>query len=136
MSALDQAFLVSIGAILLVVRFALAAVFAVAGLAKLRDGRGSRKSMVDFGVPTSLTPALAMSLPLAELACSIALLRDRWAVVGAAGAMALLAVFIVGITASLVRGRTPTCHCFGQLNSSPVSWRTLVRNLTLLALAS
>lgn len=135
MSALDQAFLVSIGAILLVVRFGLAAVFAVAGLAKLRDPRGTRNSLMEFGVPTRLTPVIVVLLPLAELVCAIALLRHRWAVSGAAGAIALLAVFSVGITANLARGRAPDCHCFGQMSSSPVSWWTLVRNLALLALA-
>jgi len=136
MSALNQAFVVSIGAILIVVRFSLAAVFAVAGLAKVRDVRGSRKSLGAFGVPAALTPAVAVLVPLAELACAIALLRYRWAVTGAIGAAVLLAIFIAGITVSLARGQTPDCHCFGQLSSSPVSWRTLVRNLGLLVLAS
>lgn len=123
------------GAFLLVARFALAAVFAVAGIAKLRDSRGSRKSLGDFGVPAALTPVFAVLLPLGELACAIALLRGHWAVKGAVGAIALLTVFSVAITASLARGRAPDCHCFGQLSRSPVSWWTLVRNLALLVLA-
>lgn len=123
------------GTFLLFARFALAAVFAVAGLAKLRDARGSRKSLADFGVPVVLAPTFAVLLPLAELACVVALLRERSTVPGAIGVMALLVVFIVGITVSLARGRTPNCHCFGQLSSSPVSWWTLCRNLVLLMLA-
>ena len=123
------------GVFLLVARLTLALVFAVAGVAKLLDLPGSRKSLGDFGVPTALTPAGALLLPLVELACTVALMWARWAAFGAYSAIALLAVFIVGITVSLARGRTPNCHCFGQLSSSPVSWRTLVRNLGLLALA-
>ena len=123
------------GIFLLVARFALAAVFAAAALAKLRDVRGSRESLVDFGVPAALTGVSALLLPLAELACVVAILRDRWAVRGAIGVVSLLAVFTAGIAVSLARGRAPNCHCFGQLSSSPVSWRTLVRNLALLALA-
>lgn len=121
--------------LLLAARFVLAAVFGVAGLAKLRDAEGSRKSFQDFGVPSPFTPALAVLLPLAELACAIALLFDRWVSAGAIGAMALLTVFIMGITLGLARGRTVNCHCFGQLSSSPVSWWTLVRNVALLTLA-
>jgi thiol-disulfide isomerase/thioredoxin/uncharacterized membrane protein YphA (DoxX/SURF4 family) len=124
------------GVFLLVARLTLAAVFAVAGVAKLLDLPGSRKSLGDFGVPTALTPAGAVLLPLVELACTVALMRAHWAAFGAYGAIALLAVFIVGIMVSLARGQAPNCHCFGQLSSSPVSWRTLVRNLGLLALAS
>ncbi len=40
----------------------------------------------------------------------------------------LLAFFIVGVCINLGRGRTPDCHCFGQLYSEPIGWRTLVRN--------
>jgi hypothetical protein len=35
----------------------------------------------------------------------------------------------------LARGRQPDCRCFGQLHSAPVTWKTLVRNLTLAAVA-
>jgi thiol-disulfide isomerase/thioredoxin len=47
----------------------------------------------------------------------------------------LLALFILGISINLARGRTPNCHCFGQLSASPVSGTTLVRNAILLVLA-
>ena len=125
----------AMGNFLLSARFALAAVFAVAGLAKLRDARGSRKSLTDFGVPAVLAPTFAVLLPLAELTCVVALLHERSAVRGAIGMVTLLVAFIVGITVSLARGRAPNCRCFGQLSSSPVSWWTLSRNLVLLTVA-
>ena len=125
----------AMGLFLLIVRFALAYVFAVAALAKLRDAAGSRKSLAEFGVPAKLVPAFAVLLPLAELACAIALLRVQWAIPGVVGVIALLTVFIAVVALSLARGRAPECHCFGQFGSSRVSWRTLVRNLVLLALA-
>ncbi len=40
--------------ILLAARLGLAAVFVVAGLAKLADLAGSRQAMLGFGVPTAL----------------------------------------------------------------------------------
>jgi hypothetical protein len=46
----------------------LALVFAVAGLAKLLDREGSRRTIVDFGVPSALAAPLGLVLPLAELA--------------------------------------------------------------------
>jgi peroxiredoxin len=54
---------------------------------------------------------------------------------GAAGSLALLLVFIFGISLNLARGRTPDCHCFGQLHSAPIGWKTLVRNIVLSAVA-
>lgn len=40
-------------------------------------------------------------------------------------------VFIVVLVASLVRGRRPECHCFGQLHSAPIGATTLLRNVVL-----
>ncbi len=120
---------------LIAARLALAAVFAVAGVAKLADRAGSRTSLRDFGVPAWLVPSIAVLLPLAELACALALTTERWARAGAFGSLVLLGAFIAAIVVSLARGRAPECHCFGQLHSSPAGWTTVARNLVLAALA-
>jgi peroxiredoxin/uncharacterized membrane protein YphA (DoxX/SURF4 family) len=122
--------------ILLLARLLLATVFAVAGIAKLLDRAGSRKSAGDFGVPAFLAKPLAFVLPLVELACAVALLRGGWAWFGASGALAMLSVFMAAIAVNLARGRAPDCHCFGQLHSSPVGWTTLGRNAVLAGLAA
>jgi peroxiredoxin len=113
----------------------LALVFAVPGAAKLADRRGSRQTLVDFGVPSALAAPLGLLLPLAELAVAATLLPASTAWWGALGALALLSVFIVGISINLARGRTPECHCFGQLHSAPAGWKTLARNGVLAAVA-
>jgi hypothetical protein len=51
------------------------------------------------------------------------------------GALALLLIFVAGIGYNLAHGRTPDCHCFGQLHSAPAGWSTLIRNLVLAAIA-
>ena len=116
-------------------RVVLAAVFAVAGIAKLIDLAGSRKSLRDFGVPDALAWPFGLLLPLAELICAGALLFDASAWWGACGVAVLLILFIAGIGINLARGRKPDCHCFGQLSSKPVGAGTLVRNAALLLLA-
>jgi peroxiredoxin/uncharacterized membrane protein YphA (DoxX/SURF4 family) len=121
---------------LLSLRIVLAVVFLVAGLAKLADLTGSQRALRDFGVPTRLAAPLGLLLLLAELAVAIALLPSAWAWWGAVGALALLLVFVAGISVNLARGRTPDCHCFGQLHSEPIGWSTLVRNGVLAALAA
>jgi thiol-disulfide isomerase/thioredoxin len=120
---------------LLIARVLLALVFAVAGAAKLADREGSRQAIVDFGVPSSLAAPLGLLLPLAELAVAATLLPASTAWWGALGALALLSVFVVGISINLARGRTPDCHCFGQLHSAPVGWKTLARNGALAVVA-
>jgi len=122
-------------AALLIARLLVAAVFILAGVAKLADRQGSRQAIIDFGVPSALAapPRAAASTGRAGRR------RDSLAgvhgLVGALGALVLLSLFVVGISVNLARGRTPECHCFGQLHSAPVGWRTLARNGVLAAVA-
>src|SRR5215208_4421579 len=122
-------------AALLIARLVLAAVFSLAGVAKLSDLKGSRRAIVDFGVPSAIVAPLGLLLPLAELTVAATLLPASTAWWGALGALALLSVFVVGITYNLARGRKPECHCFGQLHSAPAGWKTLARNGVLAAIA-
>jgi peroxiredoxin/uncharacterized membrane protein YphA (DoxX/SURF4 family) len=121
--------------VLLIARIVLAAVFAVAGIAKLFDRAGSEKAIVDFGVPESIAKPLSILLPLAEIATAILLLPLATAWFGAVSALVLLLVFVGGIAYNFARGNTPDCHCFGQIHSEPVGWSTLIRNSILAAIA-
>jgi peroxiredoxin len=121
--------------VLLIARILLAAVFLVAGIAKLADLAGSRQAMRDFGIPAKLATPFGTLLPLAELAVAVALVPTISAWWAALGALVLLLLFVGGISYNLARGRTPNCHCFGQLHSAPAGWPTLIRNLVLAAIA-
>lgn len=122
-------------AVLLVVRLILAGVFGFSAITKFAapdDGQ----TMRDFGVPDRYSRPLGAFLPVAELIVAVALIpavSARW---GAVGALILLALFCAGIGVNLARGRTPDCHCFGQVHSEPIGWQTLARNgiLALLSL--
>src|SRR2546425_4963328 len=119
--------------LLLLIRLGLSAVFLIAGLAKLADLAGSRQVLRDFGVPAVLANSFGVLLPLTELVVAVALVAPVSAWWGALGALTLLLLFVVGIAFNLARGRTPDCHCFGQLHSAPAGWPTLIRNLVLAA---
>src|SRR5437763_14526978 len=106
--------------LLLYARVLLAAVFVVAGLAKLADRAGSRQALVGFGLPAALAAPLGLLLPLAELAVAVALLATTSAWWGALGALALLLLFVAGVSFNLARGRTPDCRGFGLLPSGTV----------------
>lgn len=120
---------------LLAARLLLAAVFLLAGAAKLADLVGSSKAFIGFGLPRRLALILSLLLAPAEIVVAVALIPLTMAWYGACGALALLSIFIIGIGISLARGRKPDCHCFGQLHSAPVGWRTLIRNGILAAAA-
>lgn len=121
--------------VVLVAQLLLAVVFAVAGAAKLADRDGSRRAALEFGVPPRVAGLLALALPIAELAVAVALLVTETAAYGALGAFTLLAGFSLAIGYNVARGRSPECHCFGQLHSAPAGARTLARNGGLAVLA-
>src|ERR687889_1531349 len=124
-----------LGAALLVARLVLGAVFALAGVAKLSDLEGSRRAIIDFGVPSAIAAPLGLVLPVAELSVAATLLPASTAWWGALGALTLLSVFVAGISINLARGKKPNCHCFGQLHSAPAGWKTLARNGVLAAIS-
>ena len=116
-------------------RILLAAVFVVAAVTKLMDMEGTRRAVRDFGAPERLAGLLAPALVFAELAVAGLLIPASTAVAGAAGALALLLLFVVAIATNLARGRAPDCHCFGSLHSAPAGPATLARNGALAAVA-
>lgn len=121
---------------LVVTRLCLAAIFMIAGAAKLADRSGTRQALTDFDVPARLAGPLRFILPAAELMTATALVFPTTARWGAAGSLVLLALFVAGLTRILRRGEAPDCHCFGQLHSKPASWVTVARNLILVLPAS
>lgn len=119
----------------MVARLVLAAVFVVAGLAKLTDPDTTREMLTGFGVRRNILTAAAVALPLFELAVAAALVAPSAAFAGALAALALLALFTGVIIFNLSRGRRPICNCFGQIDPAPIGPKTLARNAGLAALA-
>src|SRR4051794_31507071 len=121
--------------VVLAARIVLAVVFATAAVGKFLDLRGSRASLVGFGVPEGAARVLGTLLPVAELAVAIALIPRPSAQWGAVGALVLLLAFIAGISNALRKGEAPPCNCFGAIHSAPASPKTLARNVALAAMA-
>src|SRR3712207_2888226 len=121
---------------LLLARLLLAAVFVVAGVAKLADLAGSRRTVAEFGVPAALAGPFGVLLPLVGLGVAASLVPAATAWWGSLAALGLLGLFTVGIGANLARGRRPECRCFGQLHSAPAGWSTLLRNGALAVVAA
>jgi peroxiredoxin len=121
----------SLGVSLVLVRVLLAAVFLVAGVAKLADRAGVRRMVVEFGSPASLAAPLAWGLACCELGVAVALLFGRSARASGLAALVLLIGFAAAVAISVSRGRRPECHCFGRFRVSEVGWSTIVRNALL-----
>jgi uncharacterized membrane protein YphA (DoxX/SURF4 family) len=113
----------------------LCAVFVLAGVSKLRSPGTTRDAAVALGLPHALAPAVSRVLPPVELLVALGLAvpySRRWAGM-VAGAM--LGAFTLVVAANLGRKERPSCNCFGAARTRPISWATVARNVTLIALA-
>jgi len=120
--------------LLLIIRLFLAAVFATAGAAKFADLAGAEKAATGFGIPERWAKLYAILLSALEIVIAAMLLFSATSFYGAIIAAQLLIIFIAGMAYQLYKGRSPECHCFGQLYSRPVSKLSVVRNVALLLL--
>lgn len=110
----------------LTVQFAEAGVFALAGALKLGHPGTARMAVRTAGVPTAVVPALALALPVSELAVGAGLLVGPLHL-AALAALLLTGIFDLSIGVRALRGDLGLCHCFGRW-SGRISWATVVRN--------
>jgi thiol-disulfide isomerase/thioredoxin len=116
-------------------RLCLAIVFLVAAITKLADQDGSRRALEGFGLRGGLGLLTSRALPVTELFIALALIPTATASLGAVAAALLLLTFVAAMTINLVQGRKPDCHCFGQLHSRPIGWKSVFSNLGLAGIA-
>ncbi|MGW1410583.1 MauE/DoxX family redox-associated membrane protein [Streptomyces sp. NPDC002403] len=122
--------------LLLVCRLTLICVLAVAGLAKLRDRRRFATALDDLPyLPAAARPALAVLVPAAELLAAVLLALPRTLTAGLAVAAALCAGFSAVAVATMRRGSSAGCPCFGSRTTVPMGPWHVARNAALTALA-
>jgi hypothetical protein len=119
-------------------RLVLAAVFAMAALAKLRAFDEFIGIVHNYRVlPESLVRPAAYALPPLEAAIALALLLEPTRSAGAVAAAALLALFALAMAVNLARGRVEIdCGCFAATLRQRISWALVGRNVALIALAA
>lgn len=113
-------------------------VLAASGALKLASPKATRAGFETLAVPQVLrTPAFIAGVPLLELALAVSLLLvPAPASIFIGGAcVALFAVFFAVVVRALTKGVSAPCNCFGQLDRTPLSAATLVRNAALLSLS-
>ncbi len=122
---------------LLFVRIILFAILALAGIGKLFDLEGSKNAVENFGVPKSISRLVAVLLPIAEIIIAILLIPVNTSWYAAIATAILMSIFVVGMLWQIIfnDGNMPDCHCFGQIHSEPVSYKSLARNLLFLMLS-
>ena len=110
---------------------ALAAIFAIAAVAKLRNLAATERDFIGLGLPRA--SFFARFVPLAELSIVALLLIVPPA--GAIAALISLAFFTTFLIGRLRAGVHAPCACFGASKAQPISAVDVIRNLLLMALA-
>ncbi|HUR73300.1 MAG TPA: MauE/DoxX family redox-associated membrane protein [Sporichthya sp.] len=121
-----------------VARLGLAAVFAVAGLAKIGDPTASVRAVRAYQLlPDGLESVVGRGLPAVELALAVALLLGVALRTSALTAAGLLIAFTIGIVSAAARGLRIDCGCFGGggPTENPHYTGEIVRDVALLVLA-
>lgn len=116
----------------------LATVLVVSGLAKLPDPGSTHSMMTSLRLPEAVANrGVARLLPWVELAVAALLLTPwRWTfALGSLAAALLLLAFWVVVARAMSFDPRPSCPCFGKVGDHRITWRTVVRNTVLLALA-
>ncbi len=114
-------------------RIALGAVFVYAALVKLRlPWQLFAGAIADYKIlPDWAVNPLARTLPWAELAIGLLIAAGWWLRTAATAASLLLAMFVALMVRAYAKGMEISCGCFGP--GELISWRTLLRDGTLLA---
>jgi Methylamine utilisation protein MauE len=113
----------------------LAVVFGLAAWSKIGQPGTTDETLRSFGVPHTWSHAGATWLPGIEAGVLLLLLLPYAPALGLMLAGGMLAVFTFAMSLQLLKGNKPSCNCFGQTRSQPISWMTVARNLLLLGLA-
>jgi len=117
-------------------RLALAAVFLMAGVAKLPQLYTFAVDVQKYRLlPSALARGYALTLPWLELVVAVSLFSGILAPTGAALALLLLLSFLVAVATAMVRRFDLNCQCFGLLYRERVGLSTLLRDGTLVLLA-
>ncbi|MFC4145675.1 MauE/DoxX family redox-associated membrane protein [Micromonospora mangrovi] len=122
-------------------RLGLAAVWLIAGGAKVGDLAGSGRAVNAYRIlPYDAATAVGAALPFVELALGVLLLLGLATRLAAGVSAALLMVFITGIASAWSRGLAIDCGCFGSggqlaAGQAPSYLPEILRDLGFLALA-
>jgi hypothetical protein len=116
----------------LAIRLAAAAVWLVAGSAKIADLEQFRVQVGAFDVlPSAFEAPFAYALPFVEVGVGLYLAAGLLVRGAAAASCLLMALFVVALVQARLRGLVLDCGCFGSLAREPVGWWTIARDATL-----
>jgi uncharacterized membrane protein YphA (DoxX/SURF4 family) len=116
----------------LAIRLTAAAIWLVAGSAKLADLTQFHAQVDAYKLlPHALEAPFAYALPLVEVCLGVYLAVGLFVRPAAIFGCALIVVFVAAMTQAAVRGLTLDCGCFGSLAAERVGPGTVLRDAAL-----
>lgn len=104
----------------LITRLAMAAVWIISGISKLRDSLQTQQAINAYEIlPRDVISPLAAGLPVFEIALGVLLLLGIFLRPAAVISIGLLTVFIIAIISAWARGLSIDCGCFGGDGANP-----------------
>jgi uncharacterized membrane protein YphA (DoxX/SURF4 family) len=108
-----------------------AAIWLVAGIAKVADLTAFKQEVAAYDVVPSLAEPIAYGLPFVEIGLGIYLALGLLVRPAAALSFALMLVFIGVQAQAWARGLSIECGCFGGLSKDTVGAGTILRDILL-----
>jgi uncharacterized membrane protein YphA (DoxX/SURF4 family) len=114
------------------VRLAAAAIWLVAGIAKLADLTSFKQEVAAYDVlPSALVEPVAYALPFVEVSLGVYLLVGLLVRPAALLSTALMLLFIGVQAQAWARGLSIECGCFGSLSKETVGAGSIARDIAL-----
>jgi putative oxidoreductase len=119
--------------LLLLCRLLLGTVFAVAAIPKISHPDSFATAIEAYEMlPLAVVNLAALVIPWIELICALFLIGGVFVRPGAALVGVLLGVFVIAISAAVLRDLNINCGCFGETGGATVGWNRVVEDLGLL----
>lgn len=116
----------------LAVRLIAAAIWLVAGSAKLADVTAFKQEVAAYDIPpSSLVEPIAYGLPFIEIGLGIYLVLGLFVRPAAALSLGLMLLFIGVQAQAWARGLSIECGCFGSLSRQTVGLGSILRDVAL-----
>lgn len=131
--------MVGVDVIVASVLWSLALLLLASGVAKVLTRKTDDSALNVMALPALVnTRAVRTALPWVEILLALALVLGSGSVLWAAAAATVLlfAAFTVLVSIGVRQGDPGSCGCFGSWSRAPMSWRTIVRNLVFVTLAT
>lgn len=122
--------------VVLIARLGLAAIFIVAGIAKIGHADVFAAQIAGFRIlPQAVIAPMALVLPFFELLLGFYLAIGLYTRAAGIVAAVQLALFSAAIGSAVVRGLVVSCGCFGPHDTTVTSWPEVARDVALALVA-